>query len=201
MKKLMILVIAAAAALAAKIPAEGYKAGDRAADFRLKNVDGKMLSMAGYKTAKGFIVVFTCNHCPVSQGYEQRIIALDKKYAQKGYPVLAISPSDPASVPADSYENMQKVATAHKYTFPYLIDETQAVSKAFGARATPHAFVIQKTGAGNVVEYVGAIDNNAEDGDPNRTNYVEKAVDALLEGRKPVVNTTKAFGCSITYKN
>src|SRR6187455_504953 len=82
----------------------GYNVGDKAADFKLKNVDGKMVSLADYPNAKGFIVVFTCNHCPFAQAYEERILALDKKYAAKGYPVIAINPNDKEIVPDDSFE-------------------------------------------------------------------------------------------------
>src|ERR1700741_4090366 len=104
MKKLLLLMLVAVSAAAFKPAGEGYKAGDIAADFKLKNVTGKMVSMADYTSAKGFIVVFTCNHCPVAQAYEKRIMALDKEYAAKGYPVIAISPNDPVAEPTDSYE-------------------------------------------------------------------------------------------------
>src|SRR6476659_4550372 len=86
----------------------GYKVGDQADDFKLKNIDGRMVSLADYKDAKGFIVIFTCNHCPYAKAYEQRIMDLDKKYRSQGFPVVAISPNDPASVPDDSYDNMVK---------------------------------------------------------------------------------------------
>src|SRR5262245_46516103 len=88
-------------------PASGYAVGSMAKDFKLKNVDGKNVSLSDYKTAKGFIVVFTCNHCPYAQAYEQRIIELHKKYNVAGYPVIAINPNDKDREPADSYENMQ----------------------------------------------------------------------------------------------
>src|ERR1700750_1356722 len=133
MKKLLFVMLAAVSALAFKPVADGYKAGDVATDFKLKNIDGKMLSMADYTSAKGFIVVFTCNHCPVAQAYERRVMALDVKYAAKGYPVIAISPNDPVGEPRVSYANMQKRAQERKYTFPYLIDETQNITKAYGA--------------------------------------------------------------------
>src|ERR1700677_2334704 len=88
----------------------GYKAGDKAADFKLKNVDGKMVSLSDYKDAKGFIVVFTCNHCPYAKAYEDRINALNVKYASKGYPVIAINPTDASQIESDSYANMQQRA-------------------------------------------------------------------------------------------
>src|ERR1700683_2264957 len=118
MKKLAILATALVAL--ASFTGTGYKVGDKAADFKLKNVDGKMVSMADYKDAKGFIVVFTCNHCPFAKAYEDRVIALNAKYASKGYPVIAINPNDPSQVEEDSYANMQARAKAKNYAFPYL---------------------------------------------------------------------------------
>jgi hypothetical protein len=146
-------------------------------------------------------VVFTCNHCPVAQAYEKRIMALDQKYAAKGYPVIAISPNDPVLQPVDSYPNMQKRAAERKYTFPYLIDETQDITRVYGAQATPTAYVIQKSGKGLQVEYVGAIDNDQENTNPAKINYVENAVDALLANKKPEVTGSKALGCRIVWKN
>src|SRR6185503_3816911 len=98
----------------------GYKVGDKTEDFKLKNVDGKMVSLADYNDAKGFIVIFTCNHCPYAKAYEQRIIDLDKKYKTAGFPVIAISSNDPAVVPDDSYNNMVTRAKEKGYAFPYL---------------------------------------------------------------------------------
>jgi peroxiredoxin len=201
MKKFLILMLTVVSATAFKTADSGYKAGDMAADFKLKNITGKMVSLADYSTAKGFIVVFTCNHCPVAQAYEKRIIALDAKYAAKGYPVIAISPNDPVAEPVDSYANMQKRAVAMKYTFPYLIDETQNITRAFGAQATPTAYILKKTDKGLVVEYAGAIDNDQEQSNPARTKYVENAVDDLLANKKPTVNASKAIGCRIVWKN
>src|SRR5262245_13221591 len=117
MKKKMFATLAGAALLwmsFMSLPAE-YKAGDKAADFKLKNVDGKMISLADYKTAKGFIVVFTCNHCPFAKAYESRIMDLNKKYAAKGFPVIAINPNDKTAEPEDSFEEMQKRAKEKKY--------------------------------------------------------------------------------------
>lgn len=151
MKKLIALLMIAVAGMAFKPADTGYKVGDTATDFKLKNVNGKIVSLADYKTVKGYIVVFTCNHCPYAKAYESRIMALDKQYAGKGYPVIAISPNDPVAEPADSFENMQKLAAEKKYSFPYLIDETQDITRTYGAKATPHVYVLQKTAAGNVV--------------------------------------------------
>ena len=178
----------------------GYKVGDTATDFKLKNVNGKTVSLADYKAAKGYIVVFTCNHCPYAKAYESRIMDLDKKYAAKGYPVIAISPNDPVAEPADSFEKMQELASKKGYTFPYLIDETQDITRAYGAKATPHVYVLQRTASGNVVKYIGAIDDDTENTKADKVKYVEGAVNALLSGKQPQVSATKAIGCSIKWK-
>ena len=201
MKTKLILFLIVVSGFAFKTVNSGYKAGDTATDFKLKNVNGKMVSLANYTAAKGFIVVFTCNHCPVARAYERRIMALDKEFASKGYPVIAISPNDPVAVPTDSYTNMQKRAAQRQYTFPYLIDETQEITRAYGAQATPTAYVLQKTDKGLVVEYVGASDNDQEETDPARTKYVENAVNDLLNNKKPEITSSRAFGCRVIWKN
>lgn len=181
-------------------PETGYQIGSEAMDFKLKNVDGKMVSLADYKNAKGFIVVFTCNTCPYAKLYEERIIALDKKYGEKGFPVIAINPNDPVAQPEDSFENMQTRAREKGFTFPYLVDETQNITKAYGANKTPHVFVLEKQLGKNKVAYIGAIDNNPKAAEEASVKYVESAVDALLTGQKVKEPSTKAIGCTIKWK-
>ena len=176
---------------------KGYKPGDVATDFKLKNVDGKFVSLADYSKAKGYIVVFTCNHCPYAVAYEDRIIALDKKYASKGYPVIAINPNDPAAQPKDSYQAMQVRAKEKAFSFPYLFDDGQKIYPQYGATKTPHVFVLNKEKGKNVVRYIGAIDNNYADAADVSERYVEAAVDALLAGKEVKKTTTAAIGCSI----
>lgn len=176
---------------------KGYKVGDIATDFKLENVDGKMVSLSDYGKAKGFIVIFTCNTCPYAQAYENRIIELDKKYASKGYPVIAIMPNNPQVKPGDNMEAMQSRSSDKGYTFPYLIDEGQKIYPQYGATKTPHVYVLQKTNQGNQVKYIGAIDDNYQDENAVNTKYVENAVDALLTGKEVKVTETRALGCSI----
>lgn len=176
----------------------GYQIGDLATDFNLKNVDGEMVSLKNYENAKGFILVFTCNHCPYSKAYEDRIIALDKKYKPKGFPVIAINPSDPKKDSSESFENMQKRAAEKGFTFPYLLDVGQKIYPQYGATNTPHVFVLTKTEIGNKVAYIGAIDDNHKSAAAVNKKYVEDAVDALLSGKTPVVTKTKAIGCGIS---
>jgi peroxiredoxin len=180
----------------------GYKPGDIAKDFSLLNVDGKMVSMADYnKEAKGYILVFTCNHCPYSVAYEDRIIALNEKYAKQGFPVIAINPNDAVQYPSDSYAEMQVRAKEKGFTFPYLHDETQQTAKEYGAERTPHVYIVQRQATGSfVVKYVGAIDNNTQDAATADQKYAENAVNALLKGSEPETTLTKAIGCGIKWK-
>lgn len=203
MKKtfLILTVIAAFVSFNSFAPsAPGYAVGDKATDFKLKNVDGKMVSMADFKDAKGFIVVFTCNHCPFAQAYESRILALDKKFASQGFPVIAVNPNDPETVPDDSFDNMVKTAREKNYSFPYLLDDTQIYAKKYGATRTPHVFVLSKNNKDLVVEYIGAIDDNTDDASAVKVKYVEDAVNELLAGKKVTTNFTKAIGCTIKWK-
>ena len=202
MKKTIVVMLAAFLMLASFKPEGGVKVGEKAADFKLKNVDGKLVSLsADYKSAKGVIVVFTCNHCPFAKKYEDRIIALDKKYKALGYPVVAINPNDPAVEGEDSYENMQKRAKEKSYPFPYLFDETQATAHAYGATKTPHVFILQKSGNDYAVKYIGAIDDNSDDASVVKEKYAENAIDALLAGKAVATTNTKAVGCGIKWKN
>ncbi|NOX85102.1 MAG: thioredoxin family protein [Chlorobi bacterium] len=179
--------------------AQGYKVGDKAADFRLKNVDGKMVSMSDYPDAKGIIVIFTCNHCPYSKLYEDRIIAINNKYAVKGYPVIAINPNDSIRQPEDSYSKMIVRAKEKGFTFPYLLDAGQSITRAYGASRTPHVFLLQKEGKDYIVRYIGAIDDNSKDPAAVKEKYLENALDNLLAGRKPDPDFTKAIGCTIKW--
>ncbi|MBF9239599.1 thioredoxin family protein [Hymenobacter sp. BT683] len=174
----------------------GYQVGDKAADFKLKNIDGKMVSLADNKAAKGYIVVFTCNTCPYAKAYESRIIALNAKYAPQGFPVVAINPNDPAVAPGDSFEAMK----TKKYAFPYLLDESQQVAKAYGATRTPHLYVLKRQGNDFVVSYIGAIDDNSEDATLVKTKYVENAMTEIMAGKPASTSSTKAIGCTIKWK-
>ncbi len=176
---------------------EGLKVGDTAPDFALKNIDGKTVSLADYKNAKGYVVIFTCNTCPYAVMYEQRIIELHNKYAVKGYPVIAINPNDPIVKAGDSYEKMQQRATAKKFPFAYLLDDGQEVYPAYGATRTPHIYLLD---ADKKVQYIGALDNNPQDASAVTTKYVEEAIAALEAGKTPETTFTKAIGCSIKAK-
>ncbi|MBK8192399.1 MAG: thioredoxin family protein [Lewinellaceae bacterium] len=192
----LLLVLAAISTAFAPV-GSGYTVGDTATDFNLKNVDGTMVSLAGIKDAKGYIVVFTCNHCPYAKAYEDRIIELHKKYAPLGYPVVAINPNDKDVQPADSFDKMVERANMKSYPFAYLYDETQEIARTYGATRTPHVYLLD---AKRVVRYIGAIDDNSEEPSEVKEKYLESAIDALRAGKDVSVKETKAIGCSIKWK-
>jgi len=180
----------------------GYIIGDIATDFKLINVDDTHVSLSDYKEAKGFVVIFTCNHCPFSVKYEDRIIELDKKYKPLGYPVVAISPNDIVAFPEDDLDNMKIRAKEKGFTFPYLYDETQDIARAYGAKKTPHVFLLNKEQIEEeeqlVVKYIGAIDD-ATKVDKVEEKYLANAIDALLNDKEIDPNITKAVGCSVKW--
>lgn len=173
------------------------EAGDTAPGFTLKNIDGKMVSPEDFPDAKGFILVFTANTCPYAIAYENRLIALDKKFAKQGYPVIAINPNPPQLSAGDSYEKMQEKARKKGFSFPYLYDENQTITNQYGARVTPHVFLLEREGSNLKVVYTGAIDNDTQDEKSEKTKYVENAIAALEKGQSPEVSSTKAIGCTV----
>ncbi len=182
-------------------PNSGYQIGDTVTDFSLKNVDGKMVSLSDYKQAKGFIIIFDCNTCPMSRAYNSRIMNLSKKFSGQGFPVILINPNSDEVVPEESFPEMAKHAKEHGYDFPYLYDATQEVVRKFRPTNTPHTFVLNKTADGLKVAYIGAIDNNSRDGAKASHHYVEEAVNELLAGKTVTTAKTKAIGCSVKLKN
>ncbi|WP_298895622.1 thioredoxin family protein [uncultured Psychroserpens sp.] len=195
--KTLLAIVAFIATTAFTPVGTGYDIGDIATDFKLENIDGKMVSMADFKDAKGFIVVFTCNTCPYAVAYEDRVEALNKKYADKGYPVIAIMPNNTDVKPGDNMAAMKARAKAKGFTFPYLMDKGQKIYPQYGATKTPHVYVLEKTKKGPLVKYIGAIDDNYKDASAVTKTYVEDAVDALLVGKEVPEAKTRAIGCSI----
>lgn len=179
---------------------KAYQVGDTIMEFKLKNIDGKFKALNDYKSEKGIILIFTCNHCPFSVAYEDRIIALHKKYSGLGFPVVAINPNDDKAYPLDSYENMIERAQEKGFTFDYLHDETQEVAKTFGATNTPHVFIVSNQQSYFKVEYIGAIDDNSYEPQSVKHRHVENAVDQLNKNIPITVTKTKALGCSIKWK-
>ena len=179
----------------------GYQVGDKVKDFTLKNTDGKKVSLSDYSREKGLIVIFDCNTCPYSKMYNSRIMALNKKYKDAGFPVVTINANDPKMSPGDSFDAMVSQAKKKGYDFPYLVDETQDVARAFGATNTPHVFELKNQNNSYSVAYIGAIDDNSRDEKAASRKWVEEAVEALIAGKPVQDNKTKAIGCGIKYRS
>jgi len=173
--------------------------GKEIKDFSLRNVDGKLLSMNSYKNAKGFIVVFTCNHCPFAKLYTQRLNKLYEKYSKQGVYLLAINPMDTLVYEEEGMANMQQWAKGQHYRFPYLQDGTQQVAKTFSAYHTPQAYVVWKEQGKWIVKYSGAIDDNGQHAE-KATPFADNAVAALLKGTAPPQQETISLGCKINYR-
>ncbi|MEG3659323.1 thioredoxin family protein [Arenibacter palladensis] len=172
----------------------GYKIGDVATDFKLKNVNGNMFSLSDIKNAKGYIVVFTCNECPFAKMYENRLIALHNEFAPKGYSVIAINPNVSESNSNESFTAMQKRAKEKGFPFVYLADEGQKISPQYGAVRTPHVFLLDQE---RKVQYIGTIDDNARSAENVKVKYVVNAIESLENNEKPNPNFTKAIGCPV----
>lgn len=172
----------------------GYKIGETASDFSLKNVDGNMFSLSDIKNAKGYIVVFTCNECPFAKMYEDRLIEIHNKYAPQGYSVIAINPNVSEDNPKENFKSMQVRSKEKKFPFVYLADKNHEVFPKYGAVRTPHVFLLDSD---KKVQYIGTIDDNARSADDVKKKYLENAIQALQKGEKPEVNFTKAIGCPV----
>ncbi len=166
-------------------------------DVRMLNVDGRELSIADIRGARGTLVVFTCNHCPYAKAWERRLVTLGNTYRDRGFGVIAVNPNDAEAYEDDSYPEMQKQARAKGYAFPYVVDATSGVARAFAATRTPEAFLFD---AGGKLVYHGAIDDNAEDASKVTKHYLRDALEAVAGGAPVQVAETKAIGCSIKFR-
>jgi peroxiredoxin len=197
-----------AAVVAAAPEIKTLEIGAKAPDFRLPGVDGKMHRLAEYDKAKVLVIVFTCNHCPTAQAYEERIKKLAADYKDKGGALVAISPNDPKAVRldelgytdlSDSLEEMKIRAKDKQFNFPYLYDgETQEVSKAYGPVSTPHVFVFDSE---RKLRFVGRVDDNERHPDQVTSQDARNAIEAVLAGRPVPVEKTKTVGCSIKWSD
>ncbi len=169
-------------------------------DFKLKNFDKSIISLSNYKEAKGFIIVFTCNHCPFAKLYSKRFNALNSKYKKLGVPLIAINSMDTLIYEEENFEGLKIKAIIEKFNFPYLSDASQETGKNFGALFTPQAFVIWKEENKWIIKYNGAIDNNAEHPDKAKS-YISEAVDQILNHKLVLNPKTDSFGCKIFYRN
>jgi thiol-disulfide isomerase/thioredoxin len=194
MKKLFILALPL---LAAACMADELAVGAKAPGFALVNsVDGKTYT---FKPGDGklSVVFFTCNQCPYAKAFEPRLIEIAKAYEAKGVAFYAIDPNDEARFSEESLMNMKDRAVSRGYPYPYLKDGDSSIARAYGARVTPHVYVIDPAG---VVRYVGYVDNSARPEERTKTGLTD-ALDSLLANRPVAVTSTRAFGCSIKFKS
>ena len=169
--------------------------GAKGPGFSLKGTDGKTHSLEGVAGEKGTAVIFTCNECPYSKGYENRLIALAKDYQAKGVGFVAINSNDPKIVPGDGFEFMVKRAEEKNFPYPYVFDETQEIARAYGARVTPHIFLLDAQGK---LVYRGRVDDSLEEPKIKSRDF-SAALNAMVSGQPVKVAETKAFGCSVKY--
>jgi peroxiredoxin len=168
------------------------------ADVKMKSVDGKELALADVRKPAGTLVVFTCNHCPFAKMWETRIVDLGNTYAAKGVGVIAVNANDPKVAEEDSFDVMQQRAKDRGMTFPYAVDATSNVARAFGATRTPEAFLFDKDGK---LVYHGTIDDNGQEPDKVENAYLKNALEAVLAGRDVPVKETKSIGCGIKFRS
>jgi thiol-disulfide isomerase/thioredoxin len=180
--------------------------GAKAPDFNLPGIDGKNYTLESFKDAKILVIAFICNHCPTSQAYEERLIKLGSKYAEKGVKLVAINPNNPASLRydelgwsdvGDSFEDMKVRAREKNFNFPYLYDgETEIASRRYGPVSTPHIFIFDKD---RILRYNGRVDDMENPRKTPHSSDAINAIDALLDNKEVPVAVTKVFGCSIKW--
>jgi len=175
----------------------GLPLGASAVDFQLKGVDGKTHSLNSFSDKKALVVIFSCNHCPYVQAYEDRMVQIQKEYSAKGVTLVAINSNDDTGYPEDSYPNMIKRAKERGFNFPYLRDNSQEIAKKYGAICTPHVFAFDQQ---RRLQYKGRIDDNRNP-ESVKTKDLRNALDAILAGHQPSVQETRPFGCSVKWKN
>ncbi len=173
------------------------KIGDQAVGFDLPGVDGKRHALADYADKEAVVVIFTCNHCPYAQAWEDRLIQIQADYGPKGVQLIAINANDAVKYPADSFPMMKERAAAKGFNFPYLHDESQMVARAYGATRTPEVFVFDRKRA---LCYQGTVDDNYEDPAAVKKPYLRQALDAVLAGRAAPIAETAPVGCTIKWK-
>ncbi len=190
----VMLAAAAAAAEGTGAIALGSKAP--MATTKMKNVDGKMVSITDITGKAGTLVIFTCNHCPFAKGWEQRIADIGNSYSKKGIGVILINANDPAKYSEDGWTEMQARAQARGLQIPYVVDETSAVARAFGASVTPEAFLFDRAGK---LAYHGTVDDNHQDAGKVQKRFLTDALDAVVAGKPPALPETKSLGCGIKF--
>ena len=178
---------------------KGSRLGKRVNNFHLKNTNDSIVALSDFSKTKGFIVIFTCNHCPFAKLYSQRMNDLNAKYKPLGMPVIAINSMDSVVYEEETFKNRVTRATEEKYDFPYLFDTMQTVGRNFDADHTPQAFIVWKEQNDWIVKYSGSVDDNGKE-PQNATPFVANAVDQLLKGQNVTLAETESVGCRIFYR-
>ena len=173
------------------------KIGSKAPNFKLPGTDGKEYDLNSFSEKKALVVIFSCNHCPYVQAYEERIKAIQNDYSNKAVAVIAINSNEDKGYPEDSFENMKIRAREREFNFPYLRDEAQTVAKAYGASHTPEIFLFDEN---RQLVYQGKIDDNWQYPDKVKNQYLRNAIDELLAGKEISVPETYSIGCTIKWK-
>jgi alkyl hydroperoxide reductase subunit AhpC len=197
MKRTSLLLVIGLMAFSAR--ADSLKIGDKAplAATKMKSVDGREISIAEVAGSKGTLVMFICNHCPFVKAWETRIADIGNTAAKQGIGVIAINSNDPSEYAEDNFAEMQKRAKLRNYSFPYVVDATSDVARAFGASRTPEVFLFDKDGK---LAYHGAIDDNHRDASDVKDHYLRDALAALAAGKDVAVKESRAVGCSIKFR-
>ncbi len=175
----------------------GLPLGSPAVDFHLRGIDDKFYSLKDFSDKKALAVVFSCNHCPYVQAYESRMVQLQQDYLPKGVTLVAINSNDERNYPEDSFPNMVTRAKEKGFNFPYLRDESQEIARKYGAICTPHIFAFDQQ---RTLQYKGRIDDSRYP-ENVKVHELRDALDAILAGKKPPVQETRPFGCSIKWKH
>ena len=192
-RPLILCLLLAAPAAALDLGASAPKA-----DVKMKNVDGRELTLTEIAGKQGTLVIFTCNHCPWAKAWEERIATLGNTYAARGVGVVAINANDPKTNAADGFDGMVERAKLRGFTFPYVVDRGSTVARAFGAERTPEAFLFDAQGK---LVYHGTIDDNAQEPDKVTEHYLADALNAVVSGTAVAVKETKAMGCGIKFRS
>lgn len=198
MKKILFMSAALLLILASPMQAQ-LKIGDKAPDFKLRNVDNSWVALKDYSDQKGVVVIFSCNHCPYVKLYEERYVALQKEFGPRKFPLVAINSNDSTIVAEDGFSYMVQNAAEKGFNFPYLLDDKQ-LFKAYGATRTPHVYLLKNDGKHFTVAYIGAIDDNPQDASDVKDRYLAQAIEAVLKGEQPSPAETRAVGCTIKFK-
>lgn len=190
------LALSASAAMAGEATGPQLEPGVKAPRFSLKGTDGKTHAFDDMKGTKATAVVFTCNACPFAKAYEDRLITLARQYADRGVRFIAINANDPKIVPQDGFDEMVTRAKEKSLPYPYLLDDTQEIAKAYGAQVTPHVFLFDSEG---IIRYRGRVDDSAKEAEV-KSSDLKNALEAVLAGKPVPEPATKAFGCGVKWR-